>query len=128
MGGGVRVQGRGVMRRFWGSGGRGVGRNERVLARLGDVGEEATIQLDQSPQLLRDAYVGEMGEGVDVILDYLWGEPTEALLAVLSKTEFAAATRETRLVQVGESAGGKITLPAAVVRGAPGSSLGHRGH
>jgi NADPH2:quinone reductase len=87
-----------------------------VLARLGDLGADATIQLDQSAELLRDTYVSEMGEaGFDVILDYLWGEPTEALLGVLSKKEFAAATRETRLVQVGESAAAKITLPAAVL-------------
>ena len=119
----------------------GVGRNEKVLARLGDLGADATIQLDQSRELLRDAYVNEIGEagseglpvqtlrerGFDVILDYLWGEPTEALLAVLSKTEFAAATRETRLVQVGESAGAKITLPAAVLRSAPVTILGTGG-
>ncbi len=119
----------------------GVGRNERVLARLGELGADATIQLDQSAELLRDAYLSEMGEagsqglhlqtlrggGFDVILDYLWGEPTEALLGVLSKTEFAASTRETRLVQVGESAGAKITLPAAVLRSAPVTILGTGG-
>ena len=119
----------------------GVGRNERLLARLGDLGADATIQLDQSPQLLRDAYLSEMAEtgsqgvhlqnlrngGFDVILDYLWGEPTETLLAVLSKKEFAAATRETRLVQVGESAGAKITLPAALLRSAPVTILGTGG-
>jgi NADPH2:quinone reductase len=106
----------------------GVGRNEKVLARLGDLGADATIQLDQSRELLRDAFVGEIGEtGFDVILDYLWGEPTEALLAVLGKKEFVAATRETRLVQVGESAGAKITLPAAVLRSAPVTILGTGG-
>jgi NADPH:quinone reductase-like Zn-dependent oxidoreductase len=131
----------------------GVGRNERVLVRLGELGTDATIQLDQSAELLRDAYVSEMREagsqgfrvcltnpeinklhlqtlrepGFDVVLDYLWGEPTEALLAVLSKSEFAVATRETRLVQVGESAGATITLPAAVLRSAPVTILGTGG-
>src|SRR5712671_366896 len=51
----------------------GVGRNERVLARLGDLGADATIQMDQAPEALKEAYLAEMGEGVDVILDYLWG-------------------------------------------------------
>jgi len=106
----------------------GVGRNERVLARLGELGADATIQMDQSAELLRDAYIGEMGDtGFDVVLDYLWGEPTEALLAVLSKTEFAAAPRETRLVQVGESAGATIALPAAVLRSARVTILGTGG-
>ena len=39
----------------------GVGRNERVLARLGDLGADATIQLDQAPEALKEAYVSEMG-------------------------------------------------------------------
>jgi NADPH2:quinone reductase len=94
----------------------GLGRNERVLARLGDLGADATIQLDQAADALKEAYVSEMGDGFDVILDYLWGSPTEALLAAISKSEFAASANETRLVQVGESAGATITLPAAVLR------------
>jgi NADPH2:quinone reductase len=95
----------------------GVGRNERVLARLGELGADATIQLDQAADALKEAYLSEMGEaGFDVILDYLWGEPTEALLAVLTKGEFAVTGKETRLVQVGESAGATIKLPAAVLR------------
>jgi NADPH2:quinone reductase len=94
----------------------GVGRNERVLARLGELGADATIQLDQAADGLKEAYLSEMGDGFDVILDYLWGSPTEVLLAAISKSEFAAIGKETRLVQVGESAGATINLPAAVLR------------
>jgi NADPH:quinone reductase-like Zn-dependent oxidoreductase len=106
----------------------GVGRNERVLAKLDEFGADATIQLDQAADALKDAYASEMGEvGFDVILDYLWGEPTEALLATISKSEFAAAARETRWVQVGESAGPTISLPAAVLRSAAVTILGTGG-
>ena len=106
----------------------GVGRNERVLARLDELGADATIQLDQSADRLKDAYASEMGNrGFDVILDYLWGEPAEALLAMISKSEFATATRETRWVQAGESAGATIALPAAVLRSAPVTILGTAG-
>jgi NADPH2:quinone reductase len=105
----------------------GVGRNERVLARLGELGADATIQMDQAPEALKDAYMSEMGPGFDVILDYLWGEPTEALLAVISKSEFAVAGKETRLVQVGESAGATIKLPAAVLRSTAVTILGTAG-
>jgi NADPH:quinone reductase-like Zn-dependent oxidoreductase len=60
----------------------GVGRNERLLGTLGELGADATIQLDQAPDPLKEAYLSEMGiAGFDVILDYLWGEPTEALLS-----------------------------------------------
>jgi NADPH:quinone reductase-like Zn-dependent oxidoreductase len=119
----------------------GVGRNERVLARLGDLGADATIQMDQAQEALKEAYLSEMGEtrsqslplqtlhepGFDVILDYLWGEPTEALLAAITKSEFAVTGRETRLVQVGESAGATIKLPAAVLRSTAVTILGTAG-
>jgi len=106
----------------------GVGRNERVLARLGELGADATIQLDQAADALKEAYLSEMGEtGFDVILDYLWGEPTEALLAAITKREFAPTGKETRLLQVGESAGATIRLPAAVLRSTAVTILGTAG-
>jgi NADPH2:quinone reductase len=106
----------------------GVGRNEEVLARLAELGADATIQMDQSAEALRNAYLSEMGAaGFDVILDYLWGEPTEALLAALTKGEFATTGKETRVVQVGESAGATIKLPAAVLRSTAVTILGTAG-
>jgi NADPH2:quinone reductase len=106
----------------------GVGRNERVLARLGELGADATIQMDQAAEALKEAYLSEMGEtGFDVILDYLWGEPTESFLAAITKSEFAVAGKETRLVQVGESAGAAIKLPAAVLRSTAVTILGTAG-
>jgi len=105
----------------------GVGRNERVLARLGELGADSTIQLDQAADALKEAYLSEMGPGFDVILDYLWGEPAEALLAALTKGEFTVAGKETRLVQVGESAGATIRLPAAVLRSTAVTILGTAG-
>jgi len=95
----------------------GAGRNERVLARLRELGADATIQLEQRVSELTDIFRREAGEeGFDVVVDYLWGKPTEALLAALTKSEFAMVKKETRLVQVGESAGATISLPAAVLR------------
>jgi NADPH2:quinone reductase len=106
----------------------GVGRNERVLARLGELGADATIQLDQAAEALKEAYLSETGDaGFDVILDYLWGEPTEALLAAITKSEFAPTGKEARLVQVGESAGATIKLPAAVLRSTAVTILGTAG-
>jgi NADPH:quinone reductase-like Zn-dependent oxidoreductase len=95
----------------------GAGRNERVLGKLRELGADGTIQLKQPAESLKDAFAREArGAGFDVIIDYVWGPPTETLLAAITKSEFAAVTRETRLVQVGESAGPTISLPAAVLR------------
>jgi NADPH:quinone reductase-like Zn-dependent oxidoreductase len=106
----------------------GAGRNEKSLSMLNELGADATIQLDQPQDSLKDAFARAAGEqGFDVIIDYVWGRPTEALLAAMTKSEFAFVTKETRLVQVGESAGPTISLPAAVLRSTALTILGTAG-
>ncbi len=106
----------------------GAGRNARVLGRLREMGADATIQLDQPGDSLKQAFAREAGDaGFDVVIDYVWGRPTETLLAAITKSEFAAVTKETRLVQVGESAGPTIALPAAVLRSTALTILGTAG-
>jgi NADPH:quinone reductase-like Zn-dependent oxidoreductase len=106
----------------------GAGRNERTLGMLSELGADATIQLDQPQDSLKDAFARAAGdEGFDVIIDYLWGRPTEALLAAITKSEFAAVTNETRLLQAGESAGATISLPAAILRSTALTILGTAG-
>ena len=95
----------------------GAGRNARMLDSLRELGADATIQLEQAGDALKEEFAREAGEaGFDVIIDYVWGRPTETLLAAITRSEFAVVTKETRLVQVGESAGATIALPAAVLR------------
>jgi NADPH2:quinone reductase len=106
----------------------GAGRNARALDKLRGLGADATIQLEQSAVSLKEAFAREAGEaGFDVIIDYVWGRPTEALLAAITKSEFAVVSKETRLVQVGESAGATIALPAAVLRSTALTILGTAG-
>ena len=93
------------------------GRNTNVLSTLHALGADATIQLDRPDQELIENFRREAGQkGFDVIIDYLWGRPTEVLLTALTRQEFAVAGSMTRLVEVGESAGPTITLPAGVLR------------
>ncbi len=95
----------------------GAGRNEQALNRLREQGADATIQLNQPEESLQRDFTREAEvSGFDVIVDYLWGHPTETLLKSITKTEFARVTKPMRLVQVGESAGPTISLPAAVLR------------
>lgn len=104
------------------------GRNKQVLGTLPNLGADAIICLDQPDQDLTRDFAREAGDkGFQVIIDYLWGRPTEALLAALTRTEFAAAGQETRLVQAGESAGPAISLPAAVLRSKALTILGTAG-
>lgn len=93
------------------------GRNPRILASLHDLGADATISLDQSHSDLTAAFVREGGEtGFDVILDYVWGAPTEALLASITRKDTRPSANRTRLVQVGEGAGATVSLKAATLR------------
>ena len=51
-----------------------------------------------------------------MVIDYLWGRPTELLLEALARTFNPNASRTIRLVEVGESAGRTINLPGATLR------------
>ncbi len=64
---------------------------------------------------LANAYAAARGDGYDVVLDYLWGRPTEILLRALTPESFAFA-KPTRLIQVGELAGSSIALPGEALR------------
>lgn len=104
------------------------GRNEQVLNALPNLGADAIIRIDKPGQDLKDAFAREAGDsGFDVIIDYLWGRPTESLLAALTRKEFAAVKSEIRLVQVGESANATISLPAALLRSTALTIMGTAG-
>jgi NADPH2:quinone reductase len=94
------------------------GRNHQVLDSLHALGADATIRLDQAPNNLVDDFTeAAQGTGYDVVVDYVWGPPAEALITTLTGTDLTpAASARTRLVQVGQLAGPTIALPAAALR------------
>jgi NADPH:quinone reductase-like Zn-dependent oxidoreductase len=91
------------------------GRNEGLLRSLGDLGADAIIDLKQADAQLAEAFMQAVGGGYDVILDYLWGHPTEVLIKTLVPHELALGKR-VRLVQIGEAAGSTISLSADALR------------
>jgi NADPH2:quinone reductase len=104
------------------------GRNQQALSTLHQLGADAIIRLDASAKELSEAFVHEAGDsGFQVVIDYVWGHPAETFLAAITKREFAVITSEIRFVQVGESAGPTISLPAAVLRSTALTILGTAG-
>jgi NADPH:quinone reductase-like Zn-dependent oxidoreductase len=104
------------------------GRNQSVLATLGNLGADAVIRLDAPTDELAKTFGQEAGEsGFQVVIDYVWGSPAEAFLNAITRKEFAAIKSEIRFVQVGESAGPTISLPAAVLRSTAVTILGTAG-
>ena len=91
------------------------GRNVSALEQLKALGADATVALTQSPKELEAALMQQFGgEGVDVVLDYLWGQSAEALIVAAAKAGKEAVP--IRYVQIGAVSGGSITLPSAALR------------
>ncbi|MBM2615996.1 zinc-binding alcohol dehydrogenase family protein [Actinoplanes sp. LDG1-06] len=83
--------------------------------RLRSLGADAVINTAVLDDVLAQAYLDAKGDGYDVVLDYLWGRPTEILLRSLVPKTFAFP-KPTRLVQIGESAGAGLDLAAESLR------------
>ncbi len=105
------------------------GRNRTILESLKSLGADAVVDTDQPVEQLTEAFVAAAGpKGFDVIVDYLWGKPAEALIGALTGHDLSVAAtgagRGVRFVSVGEMAGAGITLPSAVLRSSHLSILG----
>ena len=102
------------------------GRNASALQSLAALGADVTILLIDDDDALEKSFKPHFAEGVDIVLDYLWGRSAERLLTSAAKAD--AEAKPIRFVQIGSSSGGDITLPSAVLRASPiellGSGLG----
>src|SRR5260221_1830257 len=110
------------------------GRNRQVLHTLDDLGADMVISLDQSDQELVETFAREARHHpFDIILDYLWGRPAEALVRALIGHDAMAEASRVRFVSIGEMAGSTISVPSAVLRssglemyGSGGGSISHQ--
>jgi len=111
----------------------GAGRNKQILEALPDLGADGTIALDQADSELTAAFIREAGhKRFDIVLDFLWGHPTEVLLHALTGHDLTVENTALRLIEIGEMAGPTISLPAAALRssgieiyGSGGGSVPH---
>jgi NADPH:quinone reductase-like Zn-dependent oxidoreductase len=93
------------------------GRNPQALEKLKALGADAVISLDQDQVSVVSAFRCELAEaGVDVVLDYLWGQPAERVLEAISQKGLRKAATRVRFIQIGDSAGKTISLTAATLR------------
>jgi NADPH:quinone reductase-like Zn-dependent oxidoreductase len=91
------------------------GRNVSALEQVKALGADVTISLNQSSEELETAFMEQFGgEGVDVVLDYLWGQSAETLIVAAAKAGKDAVP--IRFVQIGAVSGRDITLPSAALR------------
>jgi NADPH:quinone reductase-like Zn-dependent oxidoreductase len=90
------------------------GRNADALESLTALGADVTIPLVEDGDALERSFKPHFAAGVDVALDYLWGQSAERLL--ISAAKAGAEAKPIRFVQIGSVSGGDITLPSAVLR------------
>jgi NADPH:quinone reductase-like Zn-dependent oxidoreductase len=89
-------------------------RNAEALASVAALGADVTIPLGGDEANLEDRFKEQFAAGVDVVIDYLWGNSAERLLIAAAKA--GAEGVPIRFVQVGSVSGADITLPSAVLR------------
>lgn|SRR5699024_9264850 len=94
----------------------GTGRNEESLKRIQELGADQIIDLKKSKKELIKSFKQETVNGIDIVLDFLWGEPTEALIQAMVPDSLHFTGARTQLVQIGEKAGAELTLSADSLR------------
>jgi NADPH:quinone reductase-like Zn-dependent oxidoreductase len=91
------------------------GRNLDALQQIKSIGADEVIALTQPKKEMESAFQQQFGgEGIDVVLDYLWGPSAEALIVAAAKAGKDAVP--IRYVQIGAVTGSDIVLPSAALR------------
>src|SRR5580658_5834064 len=91
------------------------GRNAEALKALPGLGADVTIPLGEVGDAFEDALKEQFGgDGIDVVLDYLWGQSAERVIIAGAKAGKDAVP--IRFVQIGSVSAPNITLPSAALR------------
>jgi NADPH:quinone reductase-like Zn-dependent oxidoreductase len=90
------------------------GRQTSAFDDLRRIGADVTVPLIEERDALEQSFKNEFANGVDVVLDYLWGTSAETLIIAAAKA--APDGVPVRFVQIGSIAGENINLPAAALR------------
>ena len=92
----------------------GAGRNSQQLAELPRLGADVVVSLDGDPAVAYTA-LGKAAAEVDVVIDYLWGEPAEQAIYALV-TERRDESKPWTWIQIGSVAGQTVALASAALR------------
>lgn len=93
------------------------GRDQKALEAARSLGADAIIPLTGNHDGLVQSFREQLAaNSIDVVLDYLWGSPAEALLEAIGQKGLSHLSRRIRYLQIGSSAGPTISFPAATLR------------
>jgi NADPH:quinone reductase-like Zn-dependent oxidoreductase len=93
------------------------GRNVEALEELRGLGADAVVSLSQDREALVSAFRNEWAnDKIDIVLDYVWGAPAEAVLEAISRKGLRNAASRIRFLQIGSMASPTISLRAETLR------------
>jgi NADPH:quinone reductase-like Zn-dependent oxidoreductase len=90
------------------------GRPQPALGDLRLLGADVTVALTEDRDALESALRHEFHQGIDIVLDYLWGMSAEVLMIAAARA--APEGIPIRYVQIGSMSATNIALPSAVLR------------
>ena len=92
------------------------GRNRLLRDTLPDLGADVVVGLDGEPGDV-SSKLGDAAQDVDIVLDYLWGEPAaQAMTGIV--TQRTDRGRALTWIQIGSVAGPAASVPSAALRAA----------
>jgi NADPH:quinone reductase-like Zn-dependent oxidoreductase len=94
----------------------GAGRDPERLGALASFGSDALVQLTDDHKATAASLAGAAAD-VDIVLDYLWGEPARRAMTALL-TERSDRSRPLDWIQIGAVAGPTLALPSVALRSA----------
>jgi len=98
------------------------GRDTERLGRLLQLGATDTVDLDFDPSMLA-LRLGLVASDVDVVLDYIWGQPTVSAMTAIVKHR-ADRGKPLAWIEIGSVAGPEAPIPSAALRAARVSIVG----
>jgi NADPH:quinone reductase-like Zn-dependent oxidoreductase len=91
------------------------GRNAEALKEVAALGADRTIELEDCGDRFENALIEQFGrDGIDVVLDYIWGASAERIMIAGAKAGKDAVP--IRFVHIGAMSAPNITIPSAVLR------------
>ncbi|CBL45863.1 oxidoreductase, zinc-binding dehydrogenase family [gamma proteobacterium HdN1] len=97
------------------------GRSAQSLADLSALGADVCISLLDSPEeIIAQMVEIQQNTPINVVLDYLWGEPVLWILRALNR----CCPTPVNIITIGQMAGAEVSLPSGLLRSKPISILG----
>ncbi len=92
----------------------GAGRNAEILASLPGLGADGTVSLEGDSDSVIEQ-LAQAADGIDVVIDYLWGPPTALAMEaiVLHRSDRA---QPLSWIEIGSVAGSTAAIPSAALR------------